>query len=298
MAREDYREDPTEIIDEKQEKKRIAEEKKKLKSEQKAQKKEAKARAKDIEKQEQKLYDETGSGGNGSVFFVTLVIVLLWLAILALLVKLDVGGFGSGVLTPVLKDVPILNKILPSGSELAVDDGEEEAYGGYNNLREAVDYIRELELSLEQAQSAETGSSEEVAALQAEVARLKEFEDMQVEFQRIKNEFYEEVVYAENGPGPEAFQDYYEAFDPTGAEFIYRQVVQQTEQSQEILDWAQAYSVMDASAAAAIFEAMTDDLDRAARILETMPAENRGEILGAMTPEVAVQLTKIMDPES
>ena len=28
--------------------------------------------------------------------------------------KMDVGGFGSNVLTPILKDVPVINKILPS----------------------------------------------------------------------------------------------------------------------------------------------------------------------------------------
>ena len=50
--------------------------------------------------------------------------------------------------------------------------------------------------------------------------------------------------------------------------------------------------------AAAIFEAMTDNLDLAARILNAMEAEDRGKILGVMDPEVAAKLTKIMDPES
>lgn len=297
MAREEYREERPEL-DEKQEKKRLAEEKKKLKSDQKAQKKEVKARAKDLERQEKKLYDESeSSGGNASVFFVTLAIVLLWLAILVLLVKLDVGGFGSGVLTPVLKDIPLINQILPSVSEVAVDETEE-SYGGFSDLREAVDYIRELELALEQSQTAASGSTAELDSLRAEVERLKEFEDMQVEFQGIQKQFYEEVVYAENGPGPDAFRQYYEAMDPAGAEFIYQSIVQQSAESQEIQDWAQAYSLMKPDAAAAIFEAMTDDLDRAARILQTMTADSRGAILGALTPEVAAQLTKIMDPES
>ena len=34
-------------------------------------------------------------------------------SILCLLIKLDVGGFGSGVLAPAFKDVPVINKILP-----------------------------------------------------------------------------------------------------------------------------------------------------------------------------------------
>jgi len=284
-------------LDEAAEKKRLAEEKKKLKSEQKAQKKEVKVRARDIERQEKKL-DADEETGNVSVFFVTLVIVVVWLAILCLLVKLDVGGFGSGVLTPVLKDIPVINKILPSGSEVVVDDSNQEAYGGYKNLREAVDYIKELELELERAQSSQSSSSEEAETLQAEVKRLKEFEDRQVEFQRIKTEFYEEVVYAENGPGEEAYQKYYETIDPATAEYLYKQVVQQVEESQANIDYAKAYSEMKPKEAAGIIEAMTDNLELAARILSIMEADARGKILGAMDPEVAARITKIMDPES
>ncbi len=290
------KEDLTEF-DEIAEQKRLAEERKKLKSEQKQQKKEAKARAKELERQEKSL-DVDSETNSVSVFFVTLVIVVVWIAILCLLVKLDVGGFGSGVLAPILKDVPVLNKILPSSTELVVDEADQEAYGGYNNLREAVDYIKELELELERAQSAETGSSEELEQLRAEVDRLKEFEDRQVEFQRIKTEFYEEVVYADKGPGAEEYLKYYEAIDPVTAEYLYQQVTQQVEETQEVQDYALAYSEMKPKEAAAIFEAMTDKLDLAARILNLMDANSRGQILGAMDPETAAMITKLMDPES
>ena len=123
-------------VDTKAEKKRLKDERKKIKNEQKAQKKEAKQRAKEISAQEAELEDE---GGGISAFFVTLVIIVIWIAILCLLVKLDVGGFGSNVLAPVLKDVPVVNKILPAESVVTTDD--EESYGGYTSLRDAVDYI-------------------------------------------------------------------------------------------------------------------------------------------------------------
>lgn len=42
---------------------------------------------------------------------ITALIILIWLGIFVALIKLDVGGFGSKVLTPVLKDVPVINKI-------------------------------------------------------------------------------------------------------------------------------------------------------------------------------------------
>ena len=119
-----------------------------------------------------------------------------------------------------------------------------------------------------------------------------------MEFQRIKNEFLEEVVYAENGPGPEEYRKYYESADPATAELIYRQVIVQQQESKEIQDWAAAYSQMKPKQAAAILEEMSDDLDVAARILKTMGVESRGSILGVMDPEIAARLTKLMEPES
>ena len=283
--------------DAKLEKKRLKEEKKKLKNEQKEQKKLAKQRAKEIASKEAEL-SEGEEESSGSVFAVTFVIVLIWVAILCLIVKLDFGGFGSNVLTPILKDVPVLNLILPANTDVAVDEETSESYGGYDNLKDAVAYIKELELELERAQSAESTSTDEVAQLKAEVERLKTFEDSQVEFQRIKTEFYEEVVYSEKGPGIEEYKKYYEEMDPATAEYLYKQVIQQIEESDEIKDYAKAYSAMKAKEAAAIFEAMTDNLDLAARILNVMEAEDRGKILGVMDPEIASRLTKIMDPES
>ena len=277
---------------------RLKEEKKKLKNEKKEQRKAAKARARELANQEEELMEESGGAGSGSVFLVTFIIVLIWVAILCLIIKLDFGGFGSNVLTPILKDVPVLNKILPNTMEESLESGEEETYGGYKSLQEAVDYIKELELELERAQSAQNSSSEEVEQLKAEVERLKTFEDSQVEFQRIKTEFYEEVVYADNGPGIEEYRRYYEEMDPATAEYLYKQVITQIEESDEIKDYAAAYSAMKPKAAAAIFESMTDNLDLAVRILGVMDADQRGKILGAMDTDIAARITKLMDPES
>lgn len=276
------------------EKKRLADEKKKLKEEQKKQKKEAKKRAKEIETQEAELSADDESGGFFTVI-ATIGIILVWVAILCVVIKLDVGGFGSKVLTPLLKDVPVVNLILPNSQNsgnISTDNG------GYTNLNDATEQIKNLELQLQQAQTDNLKLQEDVANLKAENARLQEFEDKQVEFQRIKNEFYEEVVYAENGPGAEAYQKYYESMDPTTAEYLYKQVIAQLQEDKSVQDYAAAYSSMKPKKAAAIFEQMTDNLNLAARILKTMSAENRGNILAEMDPTIAAKLTKIMDPES
>ncbi|MCI8922885.1 MAG: hypothetical protein HFI45_02630 [Lachnospiraceae bacterium] len=285
--------------DAKLEKQRLKEEKKKFKEERKAQRKEAKERAREIADREADLSDEDGTS-TASVFMVTFVIVLIWIAILCLVVKLDFGGFGSNVLTPILKDVPVLNLILPNQTDVPVnEDGTvDEAYSNYADLREAVDYIKELELELERAQSAQADSKKEIEDLEKEVSRLSTFEEKQMEFQRLTTDFYEEVVYADKGPGIEEYRKYYEEMDPAMAEYLYKQVVQEMEESEEIQDYAKTYSEMKPKAAAAVFEEMTDNLDLVSRILGVMDAESRGKILGAMNAETAARLTKIMDPES
>ena len=293
MARENLNPDmDQEVVDKKQ----IREEKKKLKEETKQQKKEAKQKAKELASQEAQLDDDESRPV--STVLITLIIVLIWLGILALLIKLDVGGFGSDVLRPLMKDIPVVSMILPEEKMTGAGTDEEEDYYGYSSLKEAVDQIKMLEEQLAQAQTAGTTYTEDIESLKAEIERLKTFEDNQVEFERIKNEFYEEVIYAENGPGADEYKKYYESMDPTTAEYLYKQVVVQLEESKEVTDYANAYSEMKPKEAAAIFEAMTDNLDLAARILGVMDTQNRGKILGAMDPEVASKITKIMEPDS
>ena len=96
----------------------------------------------------------------------------------------------------------------------------------------------------------------------------------------------------------EALRQYFEEIDPATAQYLYKQVVQQIEQSDEVERYAKAYSEMKPAAAAAIFEAMTDNMDLIARILGAMEADERGAILAAMDSQVAARITKIMDPES
>ncbi len=278
-----------------EERRKLQDEKKQLQKDQKAQKKEAKRRAKEIAKKEDELDDEE-SGGGVTTFLATLFIVILWIAVICVVVKMDVGGFGSSVLRPLLKDVPVVNKILPGSSVTETTDGE--GYGGYTSLREAVDQIASLEKQLEQVQNANKEKDAEINTLKAEVLRLQPFEEKQVEFQRIRTEFYEEVIYAENGPGEDEYVKYFESMDPATAEYLYKQVVAQMEESKEIQEYVAIYSQMKPKAAAALFEEMESDLNLVADILSAMNAESCAAIMDAMDPEVAAKLTKIMNPES
>ena len=245
----------------------LKESKKQFKQEQKNQRKEAKKKAKELESQEREL-DE----------------------------QID-GSSGSNVLTPILKDVPVINKILPSESTTETTKNEE-AYGGYNSLKDAVEQIKTLEKQLDQAQSTNATYAEQIDTLKTEVQRLKTFEDNQVEFQKIKEQFYEEVVYAENGPGADEYRQYYEEMDPTTAEALYKQVIQTEAADKQMQEYANTFSNMQASEAAAILGNMTDNLDLAASILKNLDVSTRGAILGAMDSAIAARIVKIMDPNS
>jgi len=259
----------------------------------------------DKKKGNDEINDEEESGAL-SIILVTLFIVLIWLAILGLLVKLDVGGFGSGVLTPVLKDVPIVNRVLPGYNPNIEGNGfgtGEEIEGGYTDVDSAVSRIKELENQLTEAQQTNNDLRLANDELQKEIDRLRTFEDNQVEFEKIKDEFYNEVVFSEKAPDASEYQKYYEQIEPANAQILYKQVVAEEETDKKVQEYAKAYSSMKPKDAAEIFNVMVQssgadgDAYLVARILEACGPDARGEILGAMEPDNAAIVTNIMEPD-
>lgn len=289
------REANMEQLDEETQRKKLKDEKKQLKKDQKEQKKEAKKRADEIARQEDELDNDTGGGF--MTFVATVFIVLLWLAVICVVIKLDIGGFGSSIATPLFKNIPVVNRILPNPpGEESDEEGEQSPYGGYESLEEAVAQIRLLEAQLEAAQLSLNARNEEVQNLKAEVSRLSEFEKKQIDFERISKEFYEKVVYADNGPGIEEYKKWYEQMDKTTADYLYKQVVTQLEETKEVQNYVNTYANMKPKQAAAAFEKMTDNLNLVARILKAMDVESRAKIMDALDSDVAARLTKIMEP--
>lgn len=266
------------------------------KAEKKAEKKAARAKKKEEKQAKKKEKEEENveeSGGSRlAVVAVTIAFIIVWLGIIALIIKADIGGFGSTVLQPILKDVPYINKILPETPE----DEAVDAQYPYTTLDDAIARIKELELQLADAQTQSNSDSDYVAELEAEVARLKEFEEQQAAFEEEKTKFYQEVVFGDNAPDISEYRAYYESIDPANAEILYKQVIQQEEEDAQISEYASTYAQMKPKQAAAIMEQMTDNLELVAKILENMDASSRGAILGAMDSEIAARVTKIMEP--
>lgn len=268
--------------------------KKKLKEEKKRAKKEAKEAKKKAKADKEELEDENESSGNKFVLFVvTLLVIVIWLGIIALLIKTDVGGFGSTVLYPYLKDVKYVNKILPDvESDVNVDTEHQ-----FDSIDDAVNRIKELELQLDEANASLATDSETIDSLQSQVDELSTYKEDEAQFEAEKEKFYEEVVFSDEAPDISEYKTYYESIEPDNAEVLYKQVVEQLQASQEISDYATTYSSMKPKEAAAIFDTMTDNLSLVADILQAMDAESRANILGKMNADTAAKVTEIMQPD-
>ena len=282
------------MADEELEEKKPATDKKADKAAAKAAKKaekEAKKAAKKADKKNRDDDSEEESGGKLSTILLTILIIIVWLAILCVLVKLDVGGFGSTILKPILKDVPYVNLILP---ETAEDDIAENSDYPYATLEDAIEQIKYLELQIQELQ--ESSGSAEVANLKAEIKRLKAFEEAQTKFETARKQFYEEVVFGDKAPSKEDYKKYYESIDPANAAELYKQVVGQIEGDKEVQDYVNTYASMKPKQAAAAMELMGDKMDLVARILEGMDVESRAKIMDAFSSDFAARITKIMEP--
>jgi len=236
---------------------------------------------------------EKESGTKGIGIIMIILIIITWLSVMALLIKCDVGGFGSEVLRPVFKDVPVINWILPEASDAEVI--KESGYP-YTNLKDALDRIAVLEASVGSKEAEIVSLTDKVTELQAEVSRLSVYEAEQEEFEVKKIEFFEETVYGENAPDTDIYVEWYNELDPEYAEQVYREIVAANTNDQQIIDLAKAYESMDPKDAAEILETMKTDLDTVALIMNNMNTESQGKILAEMDPEYAASVTKKLLP--
>ena len=228
------------------------------------------------------------------IFFVSLLIVLIWLGIIGVLIKCDVGGFGSSVLYPMWKDVPYLNRILPDvEKDLYSTEDTQYAYG---SLAEAVERIKELERQVDALSAQSVTDSDTITQLEEQQKELQAYREREAEFEKEKEKFYEEVVFSDKAPDIEQYKIFYESIEKDNAESLYKQVIQQLQKDAEIEDYVKAYSSMKAKDAAEIFNTMTDDLELVAKILQGMNASARGNILAEMNADTAAKVTEILNP--
>ncbi len=238
------------------------------------------------------IYNDDEKGNPFVNIIIVIVVVLIWLVIFALLIKMDVGGIG-GMLRPFLKDVPVVNMILPDASD---EEVMEETGYKYKNLAEAIARIKELEQEIATLQETNAASAETIAQLQAEVERLKVYEQNQLYYYELKEKFDNEVVFNDKAPSIEEYKKWYEEISPDNAAEIYEEVLERLAYAEAVKAWSDTFVKMDPENAAAILEEMTGDTDLVSEILLCMNSKDRGAIMAEMDPVYAAKLTKLMYP--
>lgn len=229
-------------------------------------------------------------GGGILALLIVLLIIAIWVAIFALLVNLDVGGLGT-TLRPMLKDIPVVNKILPKVSD---DQVAQENDLAYKDILEANQRIKELELWVDKLNIEIEDKDDEIIALTAQVNRLKEIEKKMAEFEDRVYQFDKQVVFAENAPSIDEYIKWYQGISPENAERIYETVIQKDAYNATIREKASYYEKMKAAAAAEVFENMTADLEYVCKLLYCMKPQSVSDILSKMDPLFAAKLTRKM----
>ena len=236
---------------------------------------------------------EEKKGISGSAILIMVLIIISFLSTMALLIKCDVGGFGSEVLRPVFKDVPIINKILPDASD---EEVAKESDYPYSTLSEALDQIKIMDEEINAKDAEILSLNDKISELTKEVDQLTVYKTEQEEFEKKKNEFYDEIVYGDSAPDADTYIEWYNQIDSERAEQIYADMIAARQADQEILELAATYENMKAKNAADILQSMKNDMDTVALIMNNMSAEKRADVLAAMEPEFAASITKKLLP--
>ena len=219
---------------------------------------------------------------------IAILIILILLGIFAICVKIDVGGLGNNVLSPLIKDVPGINKILPKPSDEQLI--EENNYG-YEDITQAVEQIKKLQAENDKLKKDYDDIYSEAAEYIEEIERLKEFSEKQLTYEKLIKEFNEEIVFNKNAPDISEYQKYYESIYPDNAADIYRQVIEQNYVDETINNLANTYGNMDPAAAAKAIQDM-DDLTLACKILSAMSQKKMAAIMNEMPSEFAADVTE------
>ncbi|MCT4545386.1 MAG: hypothetical protein N4A63_17770 [Vallitalea sp.] len=228
-----------------------------------------------------------------------LIILIVIIGAVCALIKLDIGKLGSKYAYPVLKDIPVLNGILPKVVEETISESSTDDNYAFENVDEAVERLKVTETLLKEKEIKIEELTEQVKLLQDENTRLKVFEENQVQFDQRKKEFDERIVLGEKVPDISEFITYYEEMKPENAAKIYAETIKIEEKNKELLDVAMAYGLMKPANAAAILMKMSttsSKMKMVVQILNNIDSEQRGAILSAMDTKTAAKITEYMLP--
>jgi len=223
----------------------------------------------------------------GGILVGLLVLVIAFAA----LVRFDVGGLGRTVIGPLIKDVPVLNLILPEMPD--VSEENQEAYN-FATVDEAVEILKITEKMLMEKSEEAENIGEQLSALTAEVDRLRIFEANQVKFQEDKAEFDELLATT-----PEAivYTAWFEKMYPENAVDLYESMIGSVVFDETLKETVDIYQNMKPAQAAPVLESMSvTQMNQVAAIIKGVSPDQAAKIMGLMEPRTAARITSYIYP--
>lgn len=233
---------------------------------------------------------EQDSKKNSKLGLIISIVILSLIIIFIVLIKLDVGKLGTSVLGPKLKNIPVINLILPPMPEESVDGVDY----NFRTIGEAIEKLKETEEILKEKEIEAEKLNETLNLQGEEIERLKVFEQNQVKYKADKDAF--DLLVAEQA-GAENFMTYVESVYPDNALSIYESLTKEKLYTEDVLEMATIYQEMKPEKAAAILEQTSKiDMDMVSQLLKNVDSKQAGAILSAMNPQVADKISRYMYP--
>ena len=218
------------------------------------------------------IENEPNKKGSGCLvkLIIAGIIFIIIVSIPIAIIGFNVGNIRDRYLRPGLERIPIINNLLPPLEEEQIEE-------------QPVD---------EQQQTIDSLTAE-IEELNKEIARLREFEQTQLEFRAEKEEFDRMIALND----PQAYANFYESISPENAEELYKQAINQEVMDKEFKDYIQTFETMKKDAATTILEELIiTDMDLVITILDNLSSKKRSEILGAMDPQNAASCSRLLSP--
>lgn len=198
-------------------------------------------------------------------------ILILIIAVSVAILGFNVGNIRDTYLRSGLEKIPVVKNLLPPLEEEEV---------------ETVILPSAEELMIEELNS-------KIQELNAEIVRLSEFENTQLQFKQEK-ELFDEMIALED---PSAYSKFYELIEPELAKELYQEVVVQQNADAEFLNYVKTFENMKASSATPILEELAStDMELLLMIMNALTSEQRSNVLTNMEPQQAATISRLLSP--
>lgn len=218
--------------------------------------------------------------------FIIPIVIIVLLALLVAVIKLDIGKISSKYIAPKIENIPIINKILPKKTEKGLYDN--------HTKEQLVDIISGTQAELEVSQLRIQEQSDQINGLQSKIRDLEVFEAEYLQFKEEKRIFDDYVGNMDK----EEYVKFYQQMHPENAQEIYAQIITVQQMTKEQRKYSALISEMDETRAAKVLENLFQtDMDIILSILSNMETENASAILAEMDSKIAAVVVKQLSPE-